>query len=440
VNASERKALELLQERAGSSPWTTTHADAALACGLPERTWRRVVGSLAESGLVSVYRGKHAVLFAVEKGHSSESRTAKNGHERPRTAMNGQSRTTMNGHSPRAVSSVVVDDVSKEETTTSTTTTVVEQTTRDENGHERPLFNGQERPIENGQQRPLGPNARAELLELYRIALDLAEELGSVKAERDALRAAHRDPKPENLVAPTEAPCRDPALTSAARAATPVAATGPMPAGVPAAPAQAPIESASASPPTRPERSAPPSSSPPPLHPANSRAEIVLGPEAEDPDREEDVRAFRALIAAPHASEQDVEAQLLRALGYPGRLHLAVASVEIAKAEGGNLEFPARFAWSVISGKTLPSPGSSKSWAELRSTVLPALRAEAARKAAGKTARGDSGGAHRVEHVSRPIQLNPVQQRQQEVRARQAARYLEDAKRALARQTAGGSP
>ena len=305
--------------------------------------------------------------------------------------------------------------------------------------------------------------ARAELVELYRIALDLAEELGSVKAERDALRAAHRDPKPENLVAPTEAPWsspqpvppekhvseKTPSRTPATSAATTGTGTGtftgaaaPTEASagrVAATPHGATARASSSPAPLRPTDSTP-TRSPTDLHPANSRAEIVLGPEAEDPDREEDVRAFRALIASPHASEQDVEAQLLRALGYPGRLHLAVASVEIAKAEGGNLEFPARFAWSVISGKTLPSPGSSKTWAELRSTVLPALRAEAARKAAGKTARGDSGGAHRVEHVSRPIQLNPVQQRQQEVRARQAARYLEDAKRALARQTAGGSP
>lgn len=150
--------------------------------------------------------------------------------------------------------------------------------------------------------------------------------------------------------------------------------------------------------------------------------------------------ALKRVFAVPHASEYEVEAAVARALSHGARVHAAAASVAIVEAEGWQPDRLPAFVWGILNGRTLPSPGSSKSWAELRSTVLPALRAEAARKAAGKTARGDSGGAHRVEHISRPIQLNPVQQRQQEVRARQAARYLEDAKRALARQTAGGSP
>lgn len=182
----------------------------------------------------------------------------------------------------------------------------------------------------------------------------------------------------------------------------------------------------------------PPASTPAPfrLHPANTRAEIALAPEPEDVDRQEDVDAFRALLASPHASEFEVEAHVARALSYGVRLHQAVASVAIAQASGPPLDNPARFAWSVINGKTLPTPGSSNTWAELRSSVLPALRADAAKKAA-RPARGDSGGAHKVEHVSRPLDRNPVQQRQQEVAARQAARWKAEAARALA--AAGGA-
>lgn len=384
MNASERKALAAIQDRASAGPWATTHVDAATAAGLSLSAWKRALPGLEFARLVTRNGSRgHGLTLSLGPPQSSPDEAAKVAKVMTQrlasvakvakfTSQGSQSSATTGpclARSFETTSLLVVG--SKEETTNDEQTTVVEQTARDTQG-------SQSSPAKAAKFTP-----QSSPTDLCGRALDYAERCGRLEAENAHLR---------ERLARLETTCTTPAplptpSTSAPVVGTRGSATTSPETGPTSVPPLSSTSSGSTWTPTvtptapgiEPRPSAPPSP-PVALHPANYRGEI-LTPLEPGTDPHEDERVFREVICkdAGVTSEMAQDVELMRLRKDFSTFHRAVASYVLAVARKDKPRKPLGYLATSVGLGAVPGgfgeEGAVASWNEINKTWLPRAKA-----------------------------------------------------------------
>lgn len=355
---SAQKALALIREKTRAGPWESSIPEAARESGIPVRTFHWAVRSLQATGAVSATAvSGNKTRFAIGNVGNEVGNV---GNENDRSAMKSATILARSFQKPNDLEASSF--VSSSILTTNEASKLLGETAR---GSAKSASNvGNE--VGNFADALMDRNER------------LARENGRLEAENAHLRerlARLETSCPAPAPLPTPSTSAPPAGTRGSATVTPATATEPTRStgATPTPTVTDTTRQAAAQPAT-------PSSSPPPLHPANYRGE-VLTPLEPGTDPHEDERVFREVICrdAKVTSEMEQDVQLMRLRKDFPSFHRAVASYVLRVAKKGKPREPmAWFAGSLGYGKSpegYSEEGAVSTWEEIRKKWLPEAKA-----------------------------------------------------------------